>query len=89
MRKFSKLSEASILAALGAQCRLMCSAAAHKIEQLHHAGVCWVWFTTDRARLPEGSSSSRLILDSPPASDPEEGEGSRLRVANHLYHYIY
>ena len=38
MRKFSKLSEASILAAPGAQCRLMCSAAAHKIE-LHHAGL--------------------------------------------------
>ena len=70
---------ASILAAPGAQCRLMCCTAAHKIEQPHHAGVCRVRFTTDGARLPEDSSSHQLILDSSPASDPEEGEGSRLR----------
>ena len=70
---------ASILAAPGAQCRLMCCTAAHKIEQPHHACVCQIRFTTDGARLQEDSSSSRLILDSSPASDPEEGEGSRLR----------
>ena len=67
----------------------MCCTAAHKIEQAHHAGVCRVRFTTDGARLPEDSSSLKLILDSPPASDPEEGKGSRLREDNHLYRYIY
>ena len=67
---------ASILAAPGAQCRLMCSAAAHKIE-LHHAGFCRVRSTTDGARLSEGSSSSRLILDSPqhPTQRKEKAAG--------------
>ena len=57
---------------------VLCAAPPHT-RSSYTTLVCTVRFTTDRARLPYGSSSPKLILDSSPASDPEEGEGSRLR----------
>ena len=88
-RKFSKLSRASILAAPGAQaqCCLMCIAA-HKYEQLLHAGL------PDSVNNKQIKSSRRQFQSQAhpgltPASDPEEGEGSRLREANLLYRNTY
>ena len=62
--------------------------AAHKYEQLLHAELPdSVYNRQIKSRLRQFQSQAHPGLT--PASDPEEGEGSRLREANHLYRYIY